>query len=176
MSTVNEVRVWDPFVRLFHWSLVLAYALAWFSGEDLAVLHERTGYFILALIGLRLVWGLLGTRYARFSDFLYRPARVLDYLRSLRAGRPEHFVGHNPAGGWMVVALLLGLLATGVSGLMLDGSEEGLWKEFHEALANLTLLLVVVHVSGVVAASLLHRENLVRAMVTGVKMRRGGDV
>jgi cytochrome b len=171
----DRVKVWDPFVRVFHWSLVLAYALAWASGEESAVLHERVGYFILALIGLRVVWGLIGPPHARFGDFLFGPARTLGYLRSLLSGRPEHYLGHNPAGGWMVIALLLSLIAAGASGVMIAG-EDDLWEEIHEGLANLTLLLVVVHVSGVVFASLLHHENLVKAMLTGSKPRRDGHV
>jgi len=172
----ETVRVWDPFVRVFHWSLVLSYAVAWASGDEWVVLHERVGYFMLALIGLRVVWGLIGSRHARFSDFLAGPSRTAAYLRSLRVGRPAHYDGHNPAGGWMVIALLLGLLAAAGSGLMIGGGEDELWEEIHEGLAYLTLLLVVVHVSGVLVASLLHRENLVLAMLTGNKLRRDGHV
>ena len=171
----ETVRVWDPFVRVFHWSLVLSYAVAWASGDEWAVLHERVGYFMLALIGLRVVWGLIGLRHARFSDFLTGPSGTMAYLKSLRAGRPAHYEGHNPAGGWMVIALLLGLLAAAGSGLMIGGEDE-LWEEIHEGLAYMTLLLVVVHVSGVLVASLLHRENLVLAMLTGNKLRRDGHV
>ncbi len=172
----ERIRVWDPFVRVFHWSLVFSYAVAWASGEESAWLHEQAGYFILALIGLRVTWGLIGSEHARFSDFLFGPGRTLDYLRSLRSGRPERYLGHNPAGGWMVVALLLSLVAASVSGLMIGGGEDELWEEVHEGLANLSLLLVVVHVSGVAVASLLHRENLVKAMITGFKVRRNADV
>lgn len=172
----KSISVWDPFVRVFHWSLVSAYAVAWASGEEWATLHERAGYFILILIGLRVVWGLIGTQHARFTDFLFSPTRTLAYLRSLRSARPERYLGHNPAGGWMVIALLLSLLAAAASGLMLGGGGHELWEEIHEGAANLTLFLVVVHVSGVVASSLLHGENLIKAMLTGNKMRREGDV
>lgn len=172
----TSIRVWDPFVRFFHWSLVLSYAAAWASAEEFESLHEQTGYFVLTLIGLRLVWGLIGSRHARFSDFVSGPASVRDYLRSLRSGRPRHYDGHNPAGGWMVLGLLAGLVATGVTGVAMGGGEHELWEEIHEVAANLTLLLVVIHVSGVVVSSLLHRENLVRAMITGNKLRRNADV
>jgi cytochrome b len=172
----DRIRVWDPFVRVFHWSLVLSYALAWASAEESAVLHERAGYFVLALIGLRLVWGLVGARHARFSDFLVGPRRTLAYLRSLRSGHPLYYLGHNPVGGWMVVALLVSLVAASVSGVMMGGGENGVWEEIHEGFANLSLLLVIVHVSGVAVASLLHHENLVKAMVTGFKIRRNADV
>lgn len=172
----HRIVVWDPFVRAFHWSLVVAYLGAWLTAEELAGLHEQLGYFVLALIGLRLIWGLIGTRHARFSDFVRGPAATLSYLRSLAGGRPRHYLGHNPAGGWMVVLLLLTLVATAASGILVGGGEEELWEELHEGLANLSLLLVAVHITGVVAASLLHGENLVRAMLTGHKMRSNADV
>lgn len=171
-KTAAEIRVWDPFVRFFHWSLVLAYAAAWATGDEWAALHERVGYYILVVLGLRVAWGLIGTRYARFGDFLYRPGRIVSYLRSLRGGQAEHYLGHNPAGGWMVVALLVSLLAAAGSGLMIGGADAELWEEIHEALVNLTLVLVCVHVAGVVVSSVLHHENLVRAMVTGRKTGR----
>ena len=172
----GTVRVWDPFVRVFHWSLVLSYALAWATGDERAWLHERAGYFILVLIGLRAIWGLVGTRHARFGDFVFRPSRTLDYLKSLMTGNARRYLGHNPAGGWMVIVLLIGLLGTGVSGVLIDGAGKETWEEIHEGFANFTLLLVVIHVSGVVVSSLLHRENLVRAMLTGNKPRSSADV
>jgi cytochrome b len=173
----GRVRVWDPFVRVFHWSLVLAFVTAWASAEEWDWLHEQTGYFILALIGLRVLWGLLGSTHARFSDFLYGPGSTLAYLKGLLSGRPQHYLGHNPAGGWMVVVLMLALLATGASGMLIGGaSGHEFWEDLHEGFANLTLFLVVVHVGGVLLSSLLHEENLIRAMWTGVKMRRDADV
>ncbi|MGB5453743.1 MAG: cytochrome b/b6 domain-containing protein [Sedimenticolaceae bacterium] len=172
----DRVQVWDPFVRVFHWSLVLAFIMAWASAEEWDWLHEQTGYFILVLVGLRTLWGLLGSSHARFSDFLYSPGRTLAYLRGLRSGRPQHYLGHNPAGGWMVIALLLTLLATGASGMLIGGNEHGYWKDLHEGFANLTVALVLVHVGGVLMASVLHRENLVRSMWTGMKLRRSEDV
>ena len=172
----QKVLVWDPFVRVFHWSLVLSYLIAWVSAEEWASLHEQVGYFILVLLGLRVLWGVIGTQHARFRDFVYGRTVTMGYLRSLRAGTPRHYLGHNPAGGWMVIALLLSLAVAGVSGILIGDAEHGVWKEIHEGSANLTLLLVVVHVSGVVLASLMHGENLVRAMLTGHKMRRSEDV
>jgi cytochrome b len=171
----NRIAVWDPFVRAFHWSLALTYLGTWLTAEEWAGLHEQLGYFVLGLIGLRVVWGLIGTRHARFGDFVRGPAATLAYLRSLLGGRPQHYLGHNPAGGWMVILLMLSLVATAASGILVGG-EEGLWEELHEGLANLSLLLVAVHITGVVAASLLHGENLVRAMLTGHKTRSNADV
>lgn len=172
----RRVRVWDPFVRVSHWSLLVASIVVWGSAEEQAWLHEQTGYFILALIGLRVLWGLIGSRHARFSDFLYGPEQTLAYMKRLGAGRPQSYLGHNPAGGWMVVALLCAMLAAGASGVLMGTGDPEFWEDLHEGFANLTLFLVVVHVGGVLLSSLLHEENLIRAMWTGVKMRRDADV
>ena len=174
-STQRRITVWDPFVRAFHWSLVLTYLGAWLSAEEWAGLHDRLGYIVLTLLALRLIWGVIGSEHARFSDFARGPAATLAYLRSLAGGRPKHYLGHNPAGGWMVILLIATLIATAVSGIMLDGDEE-VWEELHEGLANLSLLLVGTHIAGVITSSLLHRENLVRSMLTGRKLRNETDV
>ena len=166
------VRVWDPLVRVFHWSLVAAFAVAWLTGDELERLHEATGYVIIALLGIRLVWGFVGSAHARFADFVYRPSRVVGYLADtarLRAGR---YLGHNPAGGAMVVALLLILAGTAGSGFAMttDAFHDAHWvEEVHEVMANVAILLVGLHLAGVAVASLEHRENLVRAMITGRK-------
>jgi len=199
----KTVRVWDPLVRIFHWSLVLSFAIAYLSSEDGEGLHEISGYIAFGLILFRILWGFVGSQYARFSEFVYSPKTVIAYLRSLLTTNPKHYLGHNPAGGWMVVLLLLGVLATGFTGIKLLAVEEGrgplaqmevpaliavasadqdedegqgeneggeeFWEEAHEVAANLTLLLIFLHVVGVVVSSRLHRENLVRAMVTGDK-------
>lgn len=181
-SSDKTVMVWDPFIRVFHWSLVTAYLVAWVSAEEQAVVHENAGYFMLVLIGMRLLWGLIGTRHAQFADFLTGPRRAVDYVKSLLKGRPQRYLGHNPAGAWMIVALLASLLFTVVSGLMMQGGVSGFaagseaWEELHEGAANLSLFLVVIHVAGVAVSSLLHNENLVRAMLSGRKPREGSDV
>jgi cytochrome b len=182
----TEVRVWDPLVRIFHWSLVAAFATAFIVEDDLLAVHVWAGYLVLALVAVRLVWGVIGTHHARFTDFVRSPRTVLAYLGDalrLRAGR---YLGHNPAGGAMVVALLLLVAATGLCGLALYGAQElsgplaplmgGLspaWgealEETHEVLANLTLAFIVAHVAGVIFSSLSHRENLVWSMFTGRK-------
>jgi cytochrome b len=171
----ETVPVWDPFIRIFHWSLALAYLGAWASAEAWPQLHEQLGYFIVVLIGLRLVWGVLGTRHARFSDFVRDPRNTLTYLRSLRTGQPQHYLGHNPAGGWMVIALLASLTGAAASGILMRGGAEA-WEDLHEVLAGLSLLLIAIHVAGVFVASTIHRENLVKAMLTGNKIGRGADV
>ena len=208
-SSRNEIRVWDPLVRLFHWSLVAAFAIAWLTGDEESRPHEYAGYVVIGLILFRVLWGFVGTEHARFRDFVYRPSAVLAYARDLLAGQARRYLGHNPLGGVMIIALLLSLLATGVSGGAVlgakenrgplagiaaettglapsvistavaddDGDEdkdkhegpESAWGEVHEFFANLTLLLVVLHVAGVIVGGLAHRENLVRAMFTGRK-------
>ena len=113
------VRVWDPFVRAFHWSLALSFAVAWLSGEGPERLHELAGYATGALVIARVAWGFLGTGYARFSQFVRSPAAVVDYLKSVAAGSERRFVGHNPAGGAMIVILIATLAATAATGWML---------------------------------------------------------
>lgn len=184
----DQVRVWDPLVRVFHWSLVGGFATAFLVEDELLAVHVWAGYLVLALIAVRLVWGFIGTRHARFSDFVVGPTKVGTYLGEALRLRAPRYLGHNPAGGAMVVALLLMVAATGLSGLALYGAQEfsgplaplmsgvpdawaGWLEEAHEVLANLTLALVVVHVLGVLFSSLSHGENLVRAMVTGLKRR-----
>jgi len=181
----NEVKVWDPFVRIFHWSLVLTFTVAYVTAEDLEVLHNNAGYAVLGLVLLRIIWGLVGTRHARFSDFVYPAAEVRGFLRDTLRRRAQRYLGHNPAGGAMVIVMLLSLIITTVTGIAFYGAEDGagplamlagsaewsreMLEEVHEFFANLTVLLVVVHVIGVVVESRLHDENLVKAMFTGRK-------
>jgi cytochrome b len=123
----RQVKVWDPLVRIFHWSLVVAFTVAYLSGEeadDALDLHVWAGYAVLSLILLRIVWGLIGSRHARFTDFVYRPSAVLGYLRDMIKHRARRYLGHNPLGGAMAIALLLSLLASTVSGLALYAAEE----------------------------------------------------
>jgi cytochrome b len=170
------VKIWDPFVRVFHWSLVASFAVAWLTAEDVRVLHEWAGYAAGALIALRLVWGIMGTRYARFRQFIRSPGTVAAYLRDIATGREARYLGHNPAGGLMILALLATMAAVAASGwIMTTDAGFGVeWvEELHEILASVMLGLVGLHVLGVVVASLRHRENLVRAMVTGRKRLPG---
>ena len=170
-ASQTSVRVWDPLLRLFHWCLVAAFATA-FLAEEGERLHEVAGYVVLGLIAFRLVWGILGPGHARFTAFVPSPARLLGYLRDLRRGRPERYLGHNPAGAVMILCLLATVLVTAGSGWLTttDRFWGAKWlEEVHEASAWLALALVAVHVIGVVVSSLLHRENLVRAMITGRK-------
>ncbi len=172
MSTKQPILVWDAPTRLFHWLLALSFVGAFVTAESERTrdLHLLFGYTLLGLIGFRLVWGLIGTRYARFRSFLFRPAAVRDYLASLLTRHPKHYLGHNPAGSLAVFLLLtLGLLA-GITGWATYNDTGGEWlEELHEGMANAMLAVVFVHIAGVVVSSLLHRENLVRAMLTGRK-------
>lgn len=123
MSESREVYVWDPVVRWFHWTMVVTFTFAYFTGEGDETLHAYAGYVVLGLVLLRIVWGFIGTRHARFSDFIYPPGAIVDYFRGLLRGRPGHYLGHNPAGGVMVIILLLSLLAISWSGLKVYGIE-----------------------------------------------------
>ncbi|WP_374307033.1 cytochrome b/b6 domain-containing protein [Dongia sp.] len=174
------VKIWDPLVRVFHWSLVASFAIAWISAEEWNDLHQWAGYAAGALIGFRLLWGLVGTRYARFAQFVRSPGTVAGYLKDILTGRERRYLGHNPAGGMMIVALMLCMAALCVTGWLY--TTDAFWgeewvEETHELLANLLLALVGLHVGGVLVAGFRHRENLVRAMVTGRKRAPGtGDV
>ena len=165
------VRVWDIGVRLFHWSLVTMVTAAYVLDEPRR-LHRTLGYIVVGLIVFRLIWGVVGTRHARFVSFLPGPRRLLRYLRDIARGREERYLGHNPAGAAMIVALLLTLSAIGATGYMMGmdayfGQE---WVErYHKGLVNFLLVLVAFHLGGVALASWRHRENLVRSMITGQK-------
>jgi cytochrome b len=207
----NAVRVWDAFVRIAHWTIVFGFSIAYLS-EDALTLHVWAGYVVGVVAVLRIVWGFIGSRHARFVDFVYPPSEVFAYLRDLMTLRAKRYLGHSPAGGVMALLLLAGLLVTVWSGLVLyathenagplagivtstrapqseaalpepgeaENGDEGsamsgfessdeFWEGSHVFLANLTLVLVVLHVAGMLLASYVHRENLIRAMVTGDK-------
>ncbi|TIQ27790.1 MAG: cytochrome B [Mesorhizobium sp.] len=204
-TAARRVLVWDALVRLFHWSLVGAFATAWLTAEDIQPVHQLAGYAVAGLVGFRVLWGLVGSRYARFTQFVRGPVRTASYIRKMVTGRERRYLGHNPAGAAMVVAILVTLSGTAFTGWLLEspdraaatvgqmqitasafaddngseaeagttGSPErrvgGPLKEVHETLANLMLLLVALHIGGVALASFRHRENLVRAMLTGRK-------
>jgi cytochrome b len=171
-SQTKSVRVWDPFVRTFHWSLVSLFALAFVTGDEIEWLHIRIGYAIAALVALRIIWGFVGPRHARFTDFVRSPREIAAYLRqAVRSKAPRH-LGHNPAGGAMVVALLamiIGIAATGFT-MTTDAFWGSEWVEdLHKGFVYATIGLIVLHVAGVVFSGLEHGENLVKAMITGRK-------
>jgi cytochrome b len=207
-----QVKVWDLLVRICHWAIVAGFVVAYLTEDGPLTLHAWAGYTVGAVVVLRILWGFVGPRHARFSDFLYGPGRIFGYLADLARLRGTRYLGHSPAGGAMVIVLLAGLAATVWSGLEVYADQEGAgplaavtgtaavadrtaaplvlvstgekqggaerqreesaWKEVHETLANFTLFLVVLHIIGVLWASIAHRENLVWSMVTGVKRAR----
>jgi cytochrome b len=207
-SRPASTLIWDPVVRFGHWALVAAFAVAYLSAEEEAggpdPLHVWGGYVVGAIVVLRVVWGFVGPRHARFSDFVRSPIVALAYFRDLLYGRARRYVGHSPAGGAMVIALLICLAATVATGLIAYGEEgkgplaavmvadanangneaehralaekrgketESAVGELHGLMANITAALVVAHIFGVAVASVVHKENLVLAMITGRKRR-----
>lgn len=182
---MNPILVWDLPTRLFHWLLAAAFAAAWLTADSGRWLdfHVFAGYLMLGLVGFRLAWGFAGNRYARFSSFLFGPRRALAYVGDALSGHAERHLGHNPAGSWAIYGLLGLTLAIGATGLLTLGGQEGLgplagllsrnqghtFKEIHELLVNAMLTLVAMHLVGVGVESVLHKENLAQAMVTGHK-------
>lgn len=211
----REVKVWDTFIRLFHWSLVALVITSYFSGEEEHWIHPYSGYAIVSLLFLRVVWGFVGSQHAKFSDFIYSPKTIVTYAISTLKGQPRRYLGHNPLGGIMVLALLLTLFTVTFSGMKLYAVEEGkgplaqtistslvtqvyadedeaekdeidedeedsseyerdeeleeFWEEVHEASVYFLIMLIVLHVAGVIFSSVLHKESLVKAMITGKK-------
>lgn len=182
----NSVKVWDPFVRIFHWTLVLSFFIAYITEEDFLTIHSFAGYTVITLLILRIVWGVIGTRHARFSDFTYSPQTIKAFIKDTLNLRAKRYLGHNPAGGAMILLMIISLLITTLTGIAVYGIEEqagplaswftqkdSLWgdifEEVHEFFANFTLLLVFIHVAGVIVESFIHKENLVQSMIDGNK-------
>lgn len=167
-------RVWDPFIRIFHWSLVTCVVLNQFVLEDGKTSHEWVGYTASALVLARVLWGFVGTRHARFSDFFPTPTRLLKHLQALQRGEIPHHEGHNPLGALMMLALMALVLALGATGWMQTTDaffgEEWL-MELHEALASGLLWAAGLHAAAAIVMGRLERVRLVRAMVTGLKQR-----
>lgn len=184
-----QVKVWDVPVRVFHWALVTGFVAAYLSAEmHKMVVHVWVGYALVTLLLFRVVWGFTGNRYARFKSFIFTPQETQAYVRAIRSGHARHYYGHNPAGALMVFALLALLLAIFGAGLVTlavidfegpllflanDVSDETayLFRDAHDWMVNIALLLIPLHLLGVVSGSLQHKENLVRAMVTGMKRK-----
>ena len=187
-KNVGQVRVWDVPVRLFHWSLVLGFVLAYLSAEvHILDAHVLIGYFLMALLLFRVVWGVAGNRYARFSSFIFSPGETLAYMRSMFGRHPvKHYLGHNPAGALMTFALLALLTLIFFTGLVTQAAIDfegpllflANWvsddtsyflRHAHDFFVDVALLLIPLHLMGVVGGSIWHNENLVWAMVTGMK-------
>lgn len=179
-------KVWDPLVRSFHWLLAAAFLVAYASGEDFLTLHVWAGYTIAIALIVRLIWGFIGTRHARFSDFITRPSEAMQYAKDTLRGRAKRYLGHNPAGALMIIVMLVSLGLAVITGFAAYGAAEHAgplaswfvnsgkaWKngleEVHEFFANFSVLLILIHLAGVLFESLLHKENLVSAMINGYK-------
>jgi cytochrome b len=190
---VGEIRVWDRFVRIAHWLLAISVVVSWASDEPLW-LHAWLGYLAIGLVIMRVVWGFVGPEHARFTSFVRGPRQVFAYLVGLIRFSAQRYLGHSPAGGAMVVALMFMVALTAVTGMANLAADRGegplatlvakverparvpgrprpqlLMKQVHETVANVTMVLVLLHIGGVILASIAHRENLVRAMITGTK-------
>lgn len=161
-----------PVRARFHWSVVALFIITFATGDEIARLHIAAGYMIAGLVAARIVWGFVGPRHARFSDFVRPPAETVNYMRQVIQGHATRYLGHNPAGGLMTPALLGMIAAISGTGLMM--TTDAFWgaewvEDLHEGLVFATLALIVVHVTGVIVTSVKHRENLVRSMITGRK-------
>ena len=220
----DMIMVWDPLVRIFHWSLVIVFTIAYLTEDEMLTLHVWSGYAVGGLVFFRIIWGFIGPKHARFSDFIFGPVTTWNYLKDSTSFRAKRYLGHNPVGALMIFMLLGFLSSTVWSGLELHAVENNagplastshitkttaqilttpakadddadtdnddddkknanrktrdqmessdFWEEIHEVLANLTLLLVVAHIAGVIFSSMSHGENLIRAMVNGRKRRQ----
>jgi cytochrome b len=173
----SRVLIWDLPTRLFHWLLVTAFALAWLSAESESwrEIHAASGIVAAGLVAFRLAWGVVGSRHARFANFVRAPCAALAYLRGLLRGQPRHYPGHNPAGGWVILGLLLLVVLSSATGWLGYGEEDSLAGELHEGLTGVLMMLAAVHLAGVAIGSIVHGENLARAMVTGMKRAAADD-
>ncbi len=183
---LQPTLIWDLPIRLFHWVLAGSFALAWLTAESDAWLavHVFCGYLMLGLVAFRLLWGVVGSHFARFASFWFSPKQALRYLKEVASGQAARHVGHNPTGSWAIYILLTLTLVVSASGWITLGADEQqglaagwfsfsqakLFKEAHEIVATLNLVVVGGHITGVVVESLMHKENLARSMVTGLKM------
>ncbi len=189
-ETVPTTPVWDPFLRLFHWSLVVAIGVALVTSLILpptwVTLHIISGTAAAALVAARIVWGFFGPTYARFATFVHGPATLIEHTRRLREGEAEHHIGHNPLGGAMIVALIAAVLALALTGAIALGgvlktgpfafltsfAVGNLARELHQLIAVGVMGLIVLHLGGVIFESLRGRENLAVAMLHGRKHER----
>jgi len=175
---MKRILVWDLPTRVFHWLLAGSFVGAFLTAESERYrdIHVVLGYTVLGLVAFRFLWGVVGTRYARFNSFPIAPRRVLGYIKSLFTRSPQHHTGHNPAGSLAIYAILALALLASATGYAAYNEIGGEWlAELHEGAASAMLGLVVIHIGAVVVSSLIHRENLVAAMLNGYKNGRSGD-
>ena len=175
MNTDNQkelVLVWDFPVRVFHWLLVVSFVGAWATSESEAqqMIHYAFGYSAITLVVFRLLWGVVGTRYARFTQFIKRPAETMSYIKSLLTGKKHIGLGHNPAGAIVMASLMTLILLIGLTGYWIVKEFLGdVTSEVHEIFSSLALMLIVIHVAGAITMSFLQKENLIKSMITGKK-------
>jgi cytochrome b len=177
-TDMQKILVWDWPTRIGHWMMAAAFLVAYVTGEseEWRLVHVWAGGILAGIVAFRLAWGLVGSRYARFTSFIRAPSEAVKYMRSLLLRKPEHYTGHNPAGGWAIVLLLAIGLATAVTGWPLYQNDGADWLEgAHEFVANLMIGIVLLHIAGVVVGSLKHKENLPRTMITGYKLGTEGE-
>ncbi len=168
----RKLPVWDIVTRIFHWSLVLAFCASQLTAEEWDSAHEYAGYFILGLIGFRIVWGFLGPENVRFCEFVKSPSMITKHLTRLLTGKHVVDSGHNPAGGAMVILLLVWLALTGLTGwlsITISGNIAEILEELHQFLGEFSWLLVLAHIGGVIVMSLIERQDLAGSMVDGKK-------
>ncbi|MFK5893379.1 MAG: cytochrome b/b6 domain-containing protein [Pseudomonadota bacterium] len=180
------IKVWDPLVRFFHWSLVLLFFIAFITEDDFLRIHSFAGYIILSLVCFRILWGFIGSRYARFSNFIYSLKNIKQFVKEILLFKAKRYIGHNPAGGAMIILLMSSLLICTITGMAVYGVEQqagpmaswftqhtrflaNVFEEIHEFFANFIMFLIVIHVFGVIFESVIHKENLVKSMITGWK-------
>lgn len=169
---IQRVLIWDAPTRVFHWMQAISFVGAYLTSESERNrdIHVAFGYIMLGLLVFRLLWGFLGTRYSRFSSFVFKPGETIAYLLSLFKAKPKHYLGHNPAGSvavWLLLSIGLFICVTGVMALQ-DNASEAVVK-MHGVATKVMLAVILLHLIGVVVSSVLHRENLVRSMITGYK-------
>jgi cytochrome b len=172
LAALELIMVWDWPTRLGHWGMALAFALAYVTAESerWRLVHVISGSTVLAIASFRVLWGFVGSRYARFAEFMEGPRAVVFYISTLINRMPGHYIGHNPAGGWSVILLLACVFITTVTGFMAYQEMKPAWiGRAHEWASNATLIVIGIHLAGVITSSILHKENLVKAMITGRK-------
>ncbi len=189
MKKLKQFLVWDPLVRIFHWLLAACFLTAYILEDKMLNLHLLAGSIVLGLLIFRLIWGMVGTEHSRFSDFACSFRQVIEHLRSLARLHPSHHMGHTPTGGIMIFFLLTGLLVLTVSGVLLYSLENSsapffglmagvdfdtilMIENLHGLVADMLALSVLFHIAGVLVESLLQKQNLTRAMITGYKKEK----
>lgn len=171
-ATTKRILIWDLPTRVFHWTLVVCFigAILTKESERYRLFHVTFGYTMMGLVVFRIVWGLIGTKYAKFSSFFFAVKQVKQYLEGLLRKRPVHYLGHNPLGSIAIYLILTSVLVISVSGYCIYNDIGPNWyAKAHEISANFLIGLVLIHIFGVAISSLFHQENLVSAMITGFK-------